>query len=321
MPIELLPKTALQALYHAVTGKTETYSKTLSKNVVITYHNFGQLYQRLKQQIDHYQLLVDPTVTVIVKNKDSKKLQYSSWERFQDFSINSSDMTSELILKLEFIIQLPNTVSPQRCIVNVSLDSGLPVVTTRWKEGPDLFMLEFLSFLSQDYRTVDISIDFVDFLVAKIFCGVVEEWFLTLDPVPRSKLTTFLLRKSDVIRSVIGQFGRLGGAAFLFGYIWFNGGTVESIGKLVYAASIALFMWSLIVILTTSVNKFAAKRLFCNIVPSVILLTDADTKAYDEIKRGLNSSRKTIGAVIGMGILNIGLNLVASYVYTFLTRF
>lgn len=150
MPIELLPKTALQALYHAVTGKTETYSKILSKNVIITYHNFEQLYYRIRQQIDHYQLLADPTVTVIVKNKDSKKLQYSSWERFQDFSVNSPDMTSELIIKLEFMIQLPNTVSPQRCIINVSLDSGLPVVTTRREEGPNLYMLEFLSFLSLD---------------------------------------------------------------------------------------------------------------------------------------------------------------------------
>ena len=81
--IDLLPKTALQALYHAVTGKTETYSKTLSKNVVITYHSFEQLYHRIKQQIAHYTLLADPTVTVIVKHADSKTVQYSSiWERF-----------------------------------------------------------------------------------------------------------------------------------------------------------------------------------------------------------------------------------------------
>lgn len=160
----------------------------------------------------------------------------------------------------------------------------------------------------------------MDFLIAKIFCGVIEEWFLTLDPVPRSKLTTFLVKRSDVIRSVIGQFGRLGSAAFLFGYTWFSDGAISSIGKLAYAASIALFMWSLIAILTTSVNKFVAKRLFCNIVPSVILLTDADIKAYEEIKRGLNSSRKTIGAVAGMAVLNIGLNLVASYIYTLLMR-
>jgi hypothetical protein len=202
MPMELLPKTALQALYHAVTGKTETYSKTLKKNVIITYHSFEQLYCRIRQQIDHYTLLADPTVTVIVKNADSKKLQYSSWDRFQDFSINSPDITSELIIKFEFIVQLANTPTPQRCIVNVSLDSELPVVEARGKDRHDLFMLEFMGFLATDYRTVEISIDFVDFLIAKIFCGVIEEWFLTLDIAPTSKLTTFLIKKADLVRSI-----------------------------------------------------------------------------------------------------------------------
>jgi hypothetical protein len=42
-----LPKTALRALYHAVTGKTETYSKTLSSNVVTTYNSIEQLYERI----------------------------------------------------------------------------------------------------------------------------------------------------------------------------------------------------------------------------------------------------------------------------------
>jgi hypothetical protein len=79
-PVELLPKTALQALYHAVTGKTETYSKTLSNNVIITYREVEQLYLRISQQIGHYELVADPTVTVVVKHSDSKKLQYSSWE-------------------------------------------------------------------------------------------------------------------------------------------------------------------------------------------------------------------------------------------------
>jgi hypothetical protein len=276
-------------------------------------------YLRIRQQTAHYQLLAEPTVTVIVKSKDSKKLQYSSWERFKEFSINSPDITSELIIKFEFLMQLPNTTSPQRCIVNVALDSGLPVVMDQDHEEQHLLMLEFISFFGINYRTVEISIDFVDFLIAKIFCGVVEDWFLTLDSAPKSNLTVFLVRRAKLIRSITGQFGRLGSAAFLSSYVWFSGGVIGDIAKLVYAISIALFMWSVVVVLTTSLDRFTAKRLTRNIVPSIILLTDADTKAFEQVKLGLSSSRNTLAAIICAAISDIGLHLIASYIYTLCT--
>lgn len=318
--IESLPRSALQALYHVVTGKTETYSKSLRKSVIITHHNFQQLYLRIVQQIQHYDLLADPTITIIVKFSDSKKLQYSSWERFNGFSINSPDITSEIAIKFEFIIQLPNTPGPQRCIVNVLIDSGLPIILDEEHRGsPNLVMLEFYP-LSREYRTVEISIDFVDFLIARIFCGVIEEWFATLELVPRSKVVYFLVGRAASLRAFIGQFGRVGCAVFLASYVWFIGGKINSIGNLVYAISISLLIWSVIAITTDNLGKFTAKRLFKNLIPSVTIFTDADKKGFERIKNGFSSNKTTIVVLLAAAIFNISLNIIASYMYTYMTK-
>lgn len=181
--LDNMPRTALQAIYHAVTGKTENLSKTLKKNVIIRHAEVEQLYLRMTQQIEHYGPLVKPTVTVVLKQADSKSLQYSSWEKFRDFQINSTEITSELNLQFEFITHLPNTPGPQRFVLNINLDSGLPFVRSRAKNDLNGLYFSLFSFLAKDFPTVRISIDFVDFLIAKIFAASVEEWFNGLDVI------------------------------------------------------------------------------------------------------------------------------------------
>jgi hypothetical protein len=78
LSLDSLPKTALQAIYHAVTGKTESMSKSLRGNVLVTSADFDRLYQMLREQMGHYTLLAEPTVTVVVKCDSSRTVTYSS---------------------------------------------------------------------------------------------------------------------------------------------------------------------------------------------------------------------------------------------------
>jgi hypothetical protein len=52
LPIASLPKTALQAIYHAVTGKTENLARSLTGNVVISSADVDRLYEMLLDQLD-----------------------------------------------------------------------------------------------------------------------------------------------------------------------------------------------------------------------------------------------------------------------------
>ena len=89
-----LPKSAIQAIYHAVTGKTERFSKTLKGSVSIHFEDLKRLFDRMQQEIEHLDLLADPTVTVIIKTADSKTMRHSSWEHFEKLQQNTMDVTS-----------------------------------------------------------------------------------------------------------------------------------------------------------------------------------------------------------------------------------
>lgn len=79
-------------------------------------------------QIQLHHLISPPTITVVVRHENSRSITYSSWTRFQELNAGNYEITSEIILKYEFLIQIPNTPKPQRCIVNIGLDSSLPVL-------------------------------------------------------------------------------------------------------------------------------------------------------------------------------------------------
>ncbi|MEG3150473.1 hypothetical protein U1769_11325 [Sphingomonas sp. ZT3P38] len=269
-------------------------------------------------QIDLHQNEIDPVVTVVVKCANDKTITYSSWARFKALRVGNHDVTSEITLKFEFVILLPNTQSPQRCIVNINLDSSLPVIIDHRKDTSEAESFGLFFVMKREWRTVKVNIDFVDFLIAKSFTGLAEEWFNSLNRTPEKKFNAFLLRNMSTIRFILGQAGRLGMASFLASYTLFSDEYSFTLPNIVMAVSLGLVIWSLLVIVESSLSSRVMKRVAVNIIPTVILLTDTDIKSYGEIKNGLNSPFFTIasGAVsIAAGIL---LNVIASYIFAYL---
>lgn len=316
--IESLPKTALQAIYHAVTGKTESLSKDISGNVIISSADIDRLYAMLVDQLGIHEKVIEPTVTVVVKHANDRSLTYSSWERFKKLRVNNHEITSEITLKLEFVIQLPETPQAQRCIITVNLDSSLPVIHKQEKRFPDPAAIGIIVFFGKDWRTVRLSIDFVDFLVAKAFTTVVEEWFSTLKRTPIKRFNDILLKKFNVLRSVLGQFGRIGMAVFLGAYIWFSEGQVGSLAQVTLAVALGLLIWAVFVIVESSIENQLLKKLSSNIVPSVIILTEGDENAYSEVIGSLNSPTNTMITYGSVIVVSVSANIMASYIYTYL---
>lgn len=264
------PPGVLQALYHAVTGKTENYSKRLSGNVVIAHTDIVRLHDMILQRIQHYETVYPATVSVIIKDADEKKLTYSSWERFRFLEIGSMSVTSELILKFEFLIKLPSSNDPQRCIINIELDSDLPIVTA--EDGISTNFISFFGSFSYKWRPVLISIEFVDFLVAKTFSSVVEEWFTQLDRVPESRAALFVAKHINTVQLFLLQSGRLGCATFLAGYLWFAGGLSKPT-EFAYAVCVSLFLYATVQVGASIASRLIIKRVAMGILPAVIILT------------------------------------------------
>lgn len=314
LSVEKIPKTLLQAIYHEVTGKTETLSKTLSGNVVVRIDDLIRLFDMVRNQMEHYKVVFAPVSNVIVKYNNEKSMNYSSWERFEAIEINDVDVVSEIIIRIEFGIHLPSTPQPQRFILNISIDSSLPILIGK-KQGsfsPESFGFFFVT--RQPWPTVRISIDFVDFLVAKIFSNVVEEWFKGLEKTPESVLNEKLFRNFSNIQSIYGQFGRIGMAIFLMSYILFSSFPLE-LEEIVLVSAFGMLLWAAFIIMQSIVLRNALKKITSGIIPSVILVTNGDKRSYNEINSNKNQPIKTLINVIASILFGISINLASSYIF------
>ncbi|WP_337846729.1 hypothetical protein [Sphingomonas sp.] len=309
-----LPKTAVQALYHAVTGKTENLSKWLNGNVVITFNDVRSLYGMLLEELQHHNLLAKETCTIVVTDSDDKKVTYSSWERFELLQAQSSKITSDISIKLEFVVTLPNTAAPQRCIVNVTLDSSLPVINSHRNENMGDPPLGFLMWMANDWRTVNVSIDFVDYLLAKKFVSHVDEWFKSLEKTPCSPWNNVLLKSSKTITQVNSQVGRIGCATFIASYLLFTD-SVPSAATLLWVASMSLLVWSFVFIGIGQVNSSIRKRAARGIMPTVIIINGIDERTYKSILEDTKSVAGTISRMIGSIVMALILNVASSYIF------
>jgi len=316
---DLLPKTALQAIYHDITGKTENLSKRLSGDKLINLSNIDHLYAMIIEQIGQYDVMFGPTVTIVLKNINDKSITYSSWERFKNLMISNHDITSEIAIKFEFVIQNPQTSITQRCIINVGLDSSLPIIHEQRAESkPESEHFGLIFFFRQKWPVVHISIDFVDFLVARVFMGIIEEWFNTLNNTPLQKLNSFMFRRMELIRLIFSQFGRIGIASFLLAFVIYKDNLIN-LNNLTISLTIGLIVWAIFNILQSYVLNSVAKRLSSNVIPAVILLSEKDNSCYREILNSINSAKTTAYAILATLVFGIFVNVLSSYLYAYLS--
>lgn len=317
LSIENMPKAALQAIYAAVTGKTERLSKRLKGNVRICHADVDRLYQSIRQHIEHLDVLAPPTVTVVVKTEDAQSFQYSSWERFEKLQANAFSVTSEVTLKVEFVMVLPNGLGPQRLVMTVNLDSSLPVIAPEDKGPLDGPMSGLVVAFGDKWPTCNIAIDFVDFLVAQRFSGVVEGWFHDLQIIPFSKLNMMLVKNWGTVRELFDAAPLFGLSAFLIGYVTFSGVALDKLPEAILAWAIGVIIYAIAKAAAARLQASSQSKIAANIMPSVIVLTEGDNRrlAWFESKR--SKSGFTAWSLSISIAVNIGLNIAASYVYAY----
>lgn len=314
VPMAQLPATALQALYHAVTGKTENLSKRLTKNVLIRRDDINRLVDMLRQQMQHYVISAGPTTTVKLAYDNKRTQQFSSWERFSIQDSATMDISSELLIKHEFLLLLPETQTPQRCVINITIDSKLPL----YSHEEDDFDLPV--WLMLRFHTVLVSIDFVDYLIAKVFCQIAEDWFDTLEELKPSPWISKLAKKPIDWEFIFDRIGWIGLAGFILTFLYDRGGKIESLGVLTYLSAIGIILVSF----TTTATRYLGAR-FSRIVhlstlPSMLILTRGDeVRSAKVISEAGNSLRKALLYTSG-ALFSLAINIFASFLYSRLTK-
>lgn len=315
--MEGMPRSALQALYHVVTGKTENLRKSLSGNVIIRFNDIENLYRMLIEQISHYKTIADPTVTVVIGHHDERKITYSSWERFASLQAGSASITSDVALKIEFVAIIPSSGTPQRCVINVSLDSSLPIISDLHET--DRAPSPFLFYVADAWQTVEIMIEFVDFLMAKNCTSHIEDWFATLEKIRQPKMASFLIKNRMDLSSAIRQLGPIGAGFFAVTYLLTTNSGAHTAEKVIMAVALGLFAWGIVGFIRSKLNSTIMKRLFLSILPTVILITEGDERSFRDVQAKCTTLSGTIVRLIGGASAAILTNVGSSYIYTWIS--
>lgn len=310
-----LPNSALQAIYHAVTGKTESMSRDHYGNVVVRFHDIRNIVHQIVDQLKIHHNVCDPTITIVTKYDNEKSVTHSSWERFEKLQENQTDVTSEITIKLETVIRIPNTVSDQRITVSLNIDSAMPLILEDKKKKHEKFDFGFFIFSRQPWRTVTYKIEFVDFLVAKNFASTIDDWFKALPKQAESKPWQIVFANMPIIERTLHQISYAGASAFLFSFVYFKGEGALNFANLTIATAILLLIIAIYNFFRKTIIDSIKRTAISNLVPSLIILNRADESELENIERGRSSTVKSIVVLIISAIGNIGMNIAASYIY------
>ena len=318
--IDRVPASAIQALYHAATGKTENLHKRLIKNFIVRKPDLEQLYFKVLQQLDHYERVAGPTITVKVSFHNHEHQQFSSWERFRLFDSSKAEIVSDVVIKFECLIRLPEQLDPQRYVLNVDIDSKLPVVVDADNEVNTQFGLFGMFFGLEKIPSLDISVDFIDYLCAKNLVQIVEDWFNTLEESPTPKWYAKLSNLPFNWRFMFNRVANIGAAAFIALYAYLNGNALQKPVHIVYLGSVTIVAWTLSTLLCTHLGHLFGSMISKSLIPATVLLTTGDDRAFNKIR---DRARTVVPKMVLYGLTVVGtvfLNVLASGLYAWMTR-
>jgi hypothetical protein len=312
-----VPASTLQAIYHAVTGKTENLEKRFTKNFVVRKRDLDQLYLKVLQQLEHFERIAGPTVTIKVSFHNGENQQFSSWERFKIFDSGKIEIVSDVVIKFEFIITLPESLKPQRYIINIDIDSRLPVVSDGDNDSYALFRFMRLD----EIPSLHVSIDFIDYLCAKNFMQIVEDWFNTLEESPRWNWGQwFGMSLPFTWRNIFTKFANVGAASFIALYAYLKGGALGDAAQIVYLGAVAIIIWTVCNLICSTMGNRFESVLSKKVIPATILLTVGDERAFDRIKKRAGTVVPKMTCYIFGTLGTLLLNVIAGFIYAWITR-
>lgn len=180
--IRNVPASIVQAIYHEVTGKTETLSYLSNKAYLINYSDLDEFYHKLRQQLEQHHL-IGPTITVRVTYSGHKEDVFSSWERFSHISTGRVEPIQQISLTAEFLIALPlvQDIRQDRAYQRYKLE--LVIVSKTAMDHDDKYPFSF-RVIPWSTPSIFCKIEYIDFVVANNLRMFVDEWAKTLTIIP-----------------------------------------------------------------------------------------------------------------------------------------
>jgi hypothetical protein len=117
--------------------------------------DLGNLYSKLRQSLEHYEI-IGPTTTVTVRYRDDRSATYSSWEKFSQIDTTKREPVREISMRLKLVVNFPsvekafNKARYQRYIVDLNLFSKAIMMDS----VPNIKLLRILDMPTVHVKTI-----------------------------------------------------------------------------------------------------------------------------------------------------------------------
>lgn len=179
-----------QAVYHSVTGKTETVSKRFSDNYKITLEDIQQLHAKCEQMCSQWTVL-EHNENITVYHVDDNKEVFTSVDRLKLYDQSQTSPIESISFEYNVLVQLPNIPKPQPYKITVRMASRIALIKRTEQEGPTPFMLKFFR-----GGVINIDIEYVDYVVARNMISTLDSWVKEIEIAQKNKMLRFFQRYS-----------------------------------------------------------------------------------------------------------------------------
>ena len=187
-----------QAVYHAVTGKTEKLSRAYTKNYKITFEDVQQLHAKCLQMCSQWNVL-ERNENITINHLDDGKETFSSFDRFKIYDKSQTSAIESITYEYNILIQPKGSLKPQPYKIVVRMMSAIAVFSKAENDMPSASIIKF-------FRSgpLVVEIEYVDYVIARNMMSTIESWMKEIELEKTSKLLTFFQQRSHWLPRIAG---------------------------------------------------------------------------------------------------------------------
>lgn len=300
------------SIYERVNAANDEIKKKYSNNLLVEFNDLQELHEKTCQTIRRLNpSSVGTKIYVSFNNGESEK--FKTFEEFKNYKATSPNPTNNVYMVYNFSIIDAETGRFETYKVKIRIVSRIAMISEFEKEAPPFMSPTMLASIATP--TVIIAVEYADYVRARNFISMIDEWVDGCDDERSSKT----INRSKSFSHLIPKIGS--NAIFiLLAYF-----TIISIGDTDFSsnhlAKLLIFYATAFTVLGVLSSQFLSKveqAIDSYMVMSYINLTKGD---YKLIKRFKGQNKKSIYVSIFGVLATIGIGVFTNYFYDLIKEF
>lgn len=159
-----------QALYHAVTGKTESISKQFSENYQITFDDLKQLHAKFEQMCSQWKMIGQSECITLFHINDNKEV-FTSIQRLEFYDFSKNNPIESITFEFNVLLNLPDIDKAQPYKITIRMVSRIAAM-----HRAEMGDLNKAIFWWMRTGVIHVDIKYVDYVVARNIFSTIDSW-------------------------------------------------------------------------------------------------------------------------------------------------